>query len=309
VPGALAQSSPVAGETGAGPASDGAPGSAAFIRGQSLCPEPAAVWSAIDQLVVRDRLEPRLRALAEAEHPIEVVDLGPSFRVLAAGRTRDYSDEARDCANRARLASLFVALAVDSSGEPAPAAPPAAVVSAAPAPPPEPIPSRLGRLELGATFEAGTPAIWLAPGAALRLVVGRGALGIVVGARGTWPTDAALDGVRVRAWRVAADLMLRATFGRDRRLQPFVELGAAATFLSARAPDLAAPRDEGGFEAGLAAAAGFHLARHASLWPFVAARAELIPRPVSVFARPAGLVGDTPQFWAGASAGVSFGIF
>jgi len=288
---------------------DGASPGVTFIRGQGLCPEPAAVWSAIDQLVVRDRLEPRLRALAAAEHPIEVVDLGASFRVLAAGRTRDYLDEARDCANRARLASLFVALAVDSSDEPAPAPPPAAVVTAPPVAAAAPLPARLGRLELGATFEAGTPGTWLAPGAGLRLVVGRAALGIVAGGRGTVPADATLDGVRVRAWRVAGDVMLRATFARDRRLRPFVELGAAATFLSARAPALAAPREASGFEAGIVAAAGFHVARRAPLWPFVCARVELIPRPVTIYARPAGSIGDTPQLWAGAAAGASFGIF
>jgi hypothetical protein len=281
----------------------------AIIRGHSVCPEPAAVWSEIDQLVVRDRLEPRLRALAEAAHPIEVFDLGASFRVLAAGRTRDYLDEARDCANRARLASLFVALAVDSSGEPPPAPGPAPVVAVAAAPAEGPIPSRLGRLEVDAAFEVGGTAAWLAPGAGLRLVVGRAALGIVAGARGTLPGDATLDGVGLRVWRVGVDLLLRATFGRERALRPFVELGAAATFLSVRAPELAAPRDDSGFEGGLVAAAGVHLARRAALWPFACARAELIPRPVTVFARPAGSIGDTPHVWAGVSVGVSLGVF
>src|SRR5882672_1262353 len=77
-----------------------------LIAGTSACPAPAAVRAEIELLVPRERLNARLRAVGGAGPPVEILDLGVPFQVVAAGNTREYRDEARDCGYRARVAAL-----------------------------------------------------------------------------------------------------------------------------------------------------------------------------------------------------------
>lgn len=70
-----------------------------------------AVWGELSKLVTK-------RALAARHPPLDpaglaIDDLGATFRISALDKVREYRDEARDCARRARLAALFVALMVD----------------------------------------------------------------------------------------------------------------------------------------------------------------------------------------------------
>src|SRR5215212_5933301 len=95
------------------PALDAAPVPTSIIIGQSACPTPDAVWAELGTLVPRDRLQARLRALAPDAARVEIQDHGVRYRVLAAGRVREYRDENRDCGYRARIAAVFVALAID----------------------------------------------------------------------------------------------------------------------------------------------------------------------------------------------------
>ena len=100
-----------------------------MIGGPSNCPRPDAVWSELVTLVPPERLEARLRAVTRGKTPlVEIVDLGVPYRILAAGQVREYRDESRDCAYRARIAAVFVALAID------PAELPAQLTAPAPAP-------------------------------------------------------------------------------------------------------------------------------------------------------------------------------
>ena len=50
---------------------------------------------------------------------VEIIDLGVPYRIIAAGQVREYRDESRDCAYRARIAAVFVALAIDPGSMPA----------------------------------------------------------------------------------------------------------------------------------------------------------------------------------------------
>lgn len=88
------------------------------VEGSSACPAPRAVWAALGALVVIGRVEQRLRALPGGRPPVEVTDLGAAFRIRVGDRARDYEDAGRDCRNRAKLAAVFVALAVDSADDP-----------------------------------------------------------------------------------------------------------------------------------------------------------------------------------------------
>src|SRR6266498_3423098 len=53
-----------------------------------------------------------------AEGAVRVDDLGDRFELAAAGQTRQYLDTARDCSERARVAAVFIALALNPPAAP-----------------------------------------------------------------------------------------------------------------------------------------------------------------------------------------------
>jgi hypothetical protein len=279
------------------------------IGGPSTCPRPDAVWNELLTLVPPERLEARLRAVTRGKAPlVELVDLGVPYRILAAGQVREYRDESRDCAYRARIAAVFVALAIDPAQLPTqlPAAPPSPppVVQAVP-PAVDDTPPPRARLDLGATAVGG-----LGPedrvgqlGAELRWSAGRRRLGPEIGVVALLPVDNTVGGVRLRQWRLPIDAGVRARIAGP-RFERYGELGVAAALLSERALDLATSRSQTGIELGLRLAVGLQ-ASGGRLAPFAALSGELVPAPPAIFALPAGTVGHTPIFWIGATAGVS----
>ena len=283
------------------------------IGGPSTCPRPDAVWKELVTLVPPERLEARLRAVTRGKAPlVELVDLGVPYRILAAGQVREYRDESRDCAYRARIAAVFVALAIDPAQLPAqlPAQPP----MPPPAPPPVPqtapppvddLQSPRARLDLGATAVGG-----LGPddhvgqlGAELRWSAGRHRLGPEAGVTALLPVDHTVGGVRLRQWRLPIDAGVRARIAGP-RFERYGELGVSVALLSERALELATPKSQTGIEVGLRLAVGVHAAR-GRFSPFAALSGELVPIPPTIFALPAGTVGHTPIFWIGATAGAS----
>jgi len=284
----------------------------AAIAGTSLCPTPSAVWTEVTTLLPHDRLQERLRALASATPLIDVSDGGATVRVVAAGRVREFREEARDCAYRARVAAVFAALAIDPAAIIAPPAPPATDATTTapvpPAPPPPPVPA-LVRIELGLAVDAGvnTSTTALHAGAALRLAAGRGRLAFVAGVTPLLPADVSVGGVRLRQWRLPADVGVR---GRATRatVEVYGELGIAAALLSERALDLARADSGSTVELGVRAAVGYRLATASRFAPFVALHAELVPFPPAILALPQGVAGHTPLVWIGATAGVSMGV-
>ncbi|HXX66175.1 MAG TPA: hypothetical protein VEK07_03285 [Polyangiaceae bacterium] len=78
------------------------------------CPDAKMVRTLLSTLVV-----PRRSAAANA--PIgTVADLGAEFRVAVGSRSKSYADPARDCAQRARVAAAFIAIALLPEGASAP---------------------------------------------------------------------------------------------------------------------------------------------------------------------------------------------
>jgi hypothetical protein len=279
------------------------------IGGPSTCPRPDAVWSELVTLVPPERLEARLRTVTRGKTPlVEIIDLGLPYRILAAGQVREYRDESRDCAYRARIAAVFVALAIDPAQlalpapTPQPAPPP---VRQAASPPVDDLLSPRARLDLGATVVGG-----LGPedhvgqlGAELRWSAGRHRLGPEVGVTLLLPVDNSVGAVRLRQWRLPIDAGLRARIAGP-RFERYGELGVSAALLSERALDLATSRSQTGLELGLRLAVGVH-ASQGRFAPFAALSGELVPLPPAIFALPAGTVGHTPIFWIGATAGAS----
>lgn len=286
------------------------------IAGTSVCPEPAAVWSALAALAVVDRVETRLRALAGEAPPVEVTDLGVAFRVRAGDRTREYQDNVRDCASRAKLAAVFVALAADSADDPM-----AVKLAQTPPGPPPPVTLTTGQptaapnlrrhtlhLELGADARLAVGASSVAPGALAQLAWDRGRLSMAAGARGSAPAHATIGGVRLRQWRVAAQLAARWGLLRERRVSPFLELGAVAALLGEKGTDLATARTGMRGELGIVAGGGISFLRRGWGSPFALVEAEVDPVPPTISALPAGDVGRTPRVWFGAALGFSVGL-
>ena len=83
-----------------------------LVGGSSGCPTPSLVWQSLVPLVPNQVLVDRLRSLGATAAPVQIVDLGSSFRVVAGNRVREYTEETRDCAKRAQFAAVFVAVAV-----------------------------------------------------------------------------------------------------------------------------------------------------------------------------------------------------
>jgi hypothetical protein len=306
-----------------GPPSLGAPAApiepATAIGGPSTCPRPEAVWGELLTLVPHERLEARLRAVARGKAPaVEIFDLGVPYRIIAAGQVREYRDESHDCAYRARIAAVFVALAIDPAElvvppppTPPTAAPPAPTPAPAPAPGPDKMmdmPPPTARLDLGATALAG-----IGPddrtgqiGAELRWAAGGRRIGPEAGLAALLPVDNTVGGVRLRQWRLPVDAGVRARIAGP-RVERYGELGISVALLSERALDLASPKSQTALEIGLRVAVGLHAAR-GRFGAFAALGAVLVPDPPAVFALPAGAVGHTPLLWVGATAGASLGF-
>lgn len=295
----------------AGPPRAAAPADAeSLFGGTSTCPRAAAVRAELATLLPPDRLNARLRALPGTPAVVELFDLGVLFRVVAAGRVREYRDEARDCAQRARIAAVFVALTIDPASVamplPGPAARPEPHATIADAPPP-PSPSLPARLDVAAAVDAGFGSDRVAHGgAALRVAAGRGRYAFAAGAIALWPVDTSVGGIRLRQWRLPVDAGVRANLA-GRSFAPYAELGLRAAILSETALDLAATSSRTAIEIGARVAVGARFG-NSRLAPFAAVDAELVPSPPAIFALPQGEVGHTPRFWIGASAGVSVGL-
>jgi hypothetical protein len=297
---------------------DGLSNSSSMIGGPSACPRPDAVWNELVTLVPPERLEARLRTLPHDKTPlVELIDLGVPYRIVAAGQVREYRDETRDCAYRARIAAVFVALAIDPAQLPAqlpvqsppqPAMPPPAAI--APTMPPA-LDAQLSprvRLDVGATVVGGVgPEDRVVHvGAELRWSAGRQWVGPDVGVTALLPVDNTVGGVRLRQWRLPVDAGVRARIAGP-RFERYGELGVSAALISERALDLASSKSQTGLELGVRLAAGLH-ASHGRFAPFAALSGELVPVPPAIFALPAGTAGHTPIFWIGATAGVSIGL-
>ena len=294
------------------------PGFANPIGGTSLCPTPEATWQELLMLVPREHLFARLGGPSEAALPIQIEDLGGKFRISVLDRVREYREDARDCAHRARMASIFAAVIIDPAAliETATCEHPPCSISV-PEPPvpapakelPAPLPAPVFRLDLSPALFAGMgadkPSLhW---GGALRIALGRGSLVPILGAAVLAPAETTLGGVRLRQWRLPVDVGIRAVLPGS-WTDLYGELGVTLALLSERALDLATSKSQTAVELGGRVGLGARLKAQTGLTPFIALQAEFVPDPPSVFALPEGVLGRTPMFWVGASAGVSWGI-
>ena len=288
---------------------------ASLIGGSGSCPSPALVWQHLLPLVPGQSSIDRIRSLGGPGAPVQIADLGPSFRVTAGSHVREYADLSRDCEKRAQFAAVFVAIVAGAdptaAAGPPPAAPPPieAVRAAPPEAPPAPAVARL-HLDVGATADAvlGGAASTIAPGLLFRIAFGHRPLVPVVGVGVSGPFDLDAGGVGFRQWRATADVDVRAAVGPPGRTRVFVELGAALELLADRATTLSVAEAQVSYAVGPRAAAGLLLATRRKWSPFFLLHAAWFPGAPEMFALPAGNLGRAAPWNLGATAGVSWGL-
>jgi len=300
--------------------SDGArPQAGPALSASGACPDADTIWAAMTTLVPRGALGSLPRGAM-----IDVSDLGETYRVrlLTAGsveRVRVYRDRARDCEQRARFAAVFVVLTlmppellIDS---PAVRQPTPELV--APAPPPaqaiaveEPsLPLRPLRLELAALGDTA-PAVMSAPGVnspgvELRVSIGRGALAGVIGLGLEAASEFTLGSLRAREQRIPADAGLRLRHA-GRWVEIGGELGVTAVRFHAEGLSPVVARHATGVDIGARAGVTLRLgARAARLAPIAGVHGAYFPRPYELAMQPTGVVGKTPTFRVGVTAGVA----
>lgn len=287
---------------------------ASLIGGSGNCPSPALVWQHLLPLVPSQILVDRIHLLGGQGAPVQIADLGTSFRVTAGSHVREYADLSRDCEKRAQFAAVFVAIAAGAdptAAGPPPAAPPPieAVRAAPPEAPAAPAVARL-HLDLGATADAvlGGAASTIAPGLLFRIAFGHRPLVPVVGLGVSGPFDLDAGGVGFRQWRATADVDVRAVNRPIGRTRVFFELGAAIELLADRATTLSIAQSQVSYAVGPRAAAGLLLATRRRWSPFFLIHAAWFPGAPELFALPAGDLGRAAPWDLGATAGVSWGL-
>ena len=285
-----------------------------LVGGSSGCPTPANVWQHLVPLLPTQALTDRLRGPGGPAPPVQVIDLGPSFRVIVGDRVREYPEAARDCAKRAQFAAVFVAVAAgaDTTSSRMPPASPVQteVIRAAPADVPAPPQRARLRLELGATAGTtlGEGAPTIAPGLAFRIAVGNRRLIPVAAVTVLAPVEANVGGVGIRQWQATADVDVRSASVALGRCRAYAELGAAFALLNDRPTNLAVARTQVSYAIGPRAAAGLLLATRGRLSPFLLISGAWFPYAPELFALPAGNLGQAAPWNVGATAGASWGV-
>lgn len=297
------------------------------MTGTGSCPVPEAVRSELAGLVARDARPIDVSSSETASPAVQVIDLGASHRVVAPGGSRDYSDPARDCAQRARVAALFIALTLqpvvfgDQRPAVQPPPPPAPSASESRAPPPKidvvegaangsawAAGQRTSQLEAAGTVHVGLgagsrPA---EPGVALRLVLGRGVWALVLGIAASLPVDVMVEEVRLRRWRLPLDVGMRwHPPAQVSSFAPYVGAGAAISMITARALELTVSSTDRSTQLGMWVSGGVRYVGWRGLTPFAGFQVEFVPFPPGIHVLPRGVVGHTPALWIGAAAGTA----
>ena len=337
--GADAGSRPPASVEAAARARPSAPGAPAggdrpvvtFIGGTSACPLPADVWNELGTLVPADRLmdyQAAQNAALPASGPgagappppsVEIVDLGDRYRVIAGGRVREYRNQGRDCTYRARVAAVFVALAVDPAALAVEPPPPASAPQPSPPPAPEAAPPPATSSEATAEHvvdvellvavdrSAGGGPQATHTGAGVRLLLGRGPLAFVVGAMAFRTADSTLGGVGLTQGHDPLELGVR-LHAQQFFFEPFAEIGLALALLSEEGSQTSLPMKSRAIELGGFLLAGIRVPAQSRVGLVLAARGEWVPSPADLTVLPTGGLGHAPALWYGATAGATVGF-
>ena len=292
-----------------------APPSVRMVGDDAACPSPAQVVTVLRRLLPRTKVTAETGQAAPADAVI--ADEGSQYRVTIGGQERTFVDGARQCAERARHAAVFVALVLDpptipEPAEPAPAS--SAVIPAVPSlserpapPPPAHKPSPSLDLTLG-------PILQMAPSAGdRRAAVAAGLMAWVRAKRGfhlslgTGVLRGALhfEDVVADAWWVPIHVAAGFAFQTD-SWEGGAEIGPSATILSVLGRDLERAESQVRLEWGGRAGGFTRFWLSSNIALYLAAEALVRPSAYAMVIEPGGRVGFTPALWLGGSAGVTF---
>lgn len=295
------------------------------LNSTETCPKRDATAAAVRALLGQSAIT------SEDIEKIEINDLGERYVVTVKGRTREYTDEMRDCAKRARVAAVFVALTLAppdigsadaSSSQPEPevadtkvsrATNPSALSVPAPVPvaPLAPqVQSAAGNwvslAELGAKvavapFNGPPIANW---GGLFRGIITSSHWGISLGSDLPARRMFELDTIRIQLARYTTDLSMRTTWEAG-PLRCSLDLGPLVALLQLRLNQSGAQRITR-WQPGLRAGAVVAWQQHA-VSPFLGADVAFTPWTVPIRVEPNGEIGRTPSVWLGLSLGLALG--
>ncbi len=290
------------------PAPGGAPNNAQRTDGEqtSGCPTREAVAAALSPALAHIR--PNLDPLPS---DFRLADLGDAFEVTVGRQVQRYADAARDCTERARVAAVFVALAMNppllEPPRPPPPLPPPAVQR--PQLPPEPERNWLSvgvaaRLD-GAVGGGSDATSGATVGGELDVALGRGSFGLEASAGVVTSTQNPIASVQVTQQRFPCSVA--ATF--RRRASAHLEMGAAVGAaltpftLHGQGLDMTLPVTR--FDAGARLALELRVAGP-TVAPFANLHVEYFPRTYEIAVAPLGNIGTTAPLQVGLSVGVAF---
>lgn len=266
------------------------------------CPRPEAVLAAL-QPVVPGEGTPTATAPAPA---IEVVDAGDAFRVTVNGQQREYHDESRDCARRARMAAVFAAIAL---GLPLPGkSEPREAALQSPAPSQKPW-TETAQVAVGPAFESSVGAsdeVALV-GASARVAVGTGRVKAVGGVAMLAPGDATIGALTVSHAHVPVDVGVRVV-ALATRWELSADAGVSGGWLRMRAQGVEGAETATVLEWGARAGVVLRYRAWQRLAPFIGAAAQLVAFPSDLYVLPRGVVGQAPRVWLSATAGANMGF-
>lgn len=288
------------------------------LRVVGSCPSAREVADALTPLV-----KPDFRFPADARP--RVVDHGTRFAVSVKGQTGEYLDAERDCAERARVSAVFIALTlnppqIQSAEGDALAVKPTPVEKTKPPPeaprgPPlapvaTPTSGAWSRLELGARFDGtlsqGAQST-LAAGLEVRASLGAGRVGAVLGAAVLAPVIWDISGVLVQEQRFPGHLALRLRWPSPLATLA-LDVGVSATAFTLRAPELAGESTAARLDIGPRAALTAQFETIGGLSPYLGAHVEYFPQAYRLNADPNGQLGSTPHAWVGMNLGASLAL-
>jgi len=264
------------------------------------CPTREAVAAALFPAVAhlrpgRDPLPPDFR----------VVDLGDAFEIRAGGQVQRYADAPRDCVQRARVAAVFVDLALNPPSILPPPNPPRLVVRA---------PTLVGQrnwLSFGvaariddAVGGGNNTAGGTTAGGELEVAAGRGVFGLAAAVGAVTSTENAIDAVRVGQRRFPCSFSATVR-GRTAHMELRGDLGASLTPFTLHGQGLETTLPVTRFDAGARAAVELRILTRV-LVPFVSLHAEYFPRTYEISVAPLGNIGATAPVQIGLSLGVAF---
>ena len=294
------------------------------------CPSRSSIEAAVQALLGKSLIA------SEDLNQIDVVDLGDHYVITAKERMREYTDEARDCAKRARVAAVFVALTLappeigSASGAASPKVEgpePEVAPPILPAPPPipvpvgppskpatPPLPARMSRAWRPGV-ELGTR-VALAPrgdkslvdlGGQVQFILTSLHWGVTFGANVPAPSTLEIESVRVQQARYSGIFGVRLSWRSD-QIRAAVDLCALAALLRLQRLDSTTAYAETRVEPGLHLGTTWAL-RGDFLSPYVGGYAELIPFTIPIAVEPRGIIGHTSAVWLGLVAGIAMGTY